>query len=83
MKGFNITYTVIAILFSALTLNAQNTFFVNQTGTGQGTLLAMNGIAANGADGAGGVSEVPEPTSIALLGIGCFGIAVSRRRKRS
>lgn len=37
MKGFNITYTVIAILFSALTLNAQNTFFVNQTGTGQGT----------------------------------------------
>lgn len=37
MKGFNITYTVIAILFSALSLNAQNTFFVNQTGTGQGT----------------------------------------------
>jgi hypothetical protein len=37
MKGFNITYTIIAIIFSVLSLNAQNTFFVNQTGTGQGT----------------------------------------------
>ena len=50
------------------------------TATGAGTLVAMNGIHANGADGVGGVTQVPEPASIALLGLGLIGLGFSRRK---
>jgi hypothetical protein len=47
--------------------------------TGTGTELFNNGIAAYGADGVGGVS-VPEPASIALIGLSLLGLAMSRRK---
>jgi hypothetical protein len=51
------------------------------TTTGSGTYLATNSIRANGADGVGGVVDVPEPASIALIGLGLFGLGFARRMK--
>jgi len=50
--------------------------------TGAGTELASNGIAAYGADGVGGVADLTEPTTLALLGMGVAGLA-SRRKKET
>ncbi len=50
------------------------------TGTGVSTQIATNSIAAYGADGVGGVLAVSEPGTIVLLGLGVFGLGLSRKR---
>lgn len=52
------------------------------TNTGSGTYVALNGIAATGADGAGGVTPVPIPAAVWLFGSGLLGlIGIARRKK--
>ena len=75
--------TVYGLNFSGSTLygfTLSGATITIDTGSGLGTFFATNGLRANGADGVGGVS-VPEPGTLALLGIGLLGMGISRRRK--
>ena len=49
--------------------------------TGAGSSLSTNGIQAYGADGVGGVTNVSEPSSIALFSLGLIGLGLLRSRR--
>ncbi len=48
--------------------------------TGVGTSVSTNGIQAFGADGAGGVTNVSESSSIALFALGLIGLGLLRKK---
>jgi PEP-CTERM motif len=72
-----------------ITANSFNSFSVN-AGTGGPYLSALHvqgyGDSAwigakQGGDGGGGGAQIPEPATLALMGLGLFGIAATRRRR--
>ncbi len=52
------------------------------TATGAGAFINNNGLRSNGADGAG-MSTVPEPSVIALMGLGLLGMGIASVRRKA
>lgn len=55
---------------------------VNLYSTGTGVFMVPK-LEINYVEGSGGNNSIPEPTTLALLGIGIAGLAISRRRSKS
>jgi len=79
-------YGVYGLSFSDSTLlgfTSNGRTLTIDTSTGLGTQVTTNGIAAYGADGVGGVAQVPEPSVLALLGVGLVSVGFGRKRRRN